>query len=104
MRLARERFEVAMTRLPSEEDFVHLLGDPIPAPDEHLPATGVSPDWERWLSPAFIRAPGYGTRCTTLLSVRSDGSTRLRELTWQDDGRISSEVIHRFTISRKTVC
>jgi uncharacterized protein with NRDE domain len=102
VRLARERFEIAMTRLPSEEDFVHLLGDRTLAPDEHLPATGVSPDWERWLSPAFIRAPGYGTRCTTLLTVRSDGNTRLRELTWHDDGSFASEVIHRFTISDGT--
>ena len=104
VRLARERFEAAMTRLPAEDGFLNLLCDDIAAPDEHLPATGVSADWERWLSPAFIRAPGYGTRCTTLLLVRNDGSTRLRELTWEDDGRISSEVIHSFAISRKTVC
>lgn len=45
------------------------LADRTPAPDEHLPATGISQDLERALSSAFIRTPdaAYGTRCTTLV-------------------------------------
>ncbi len=45
------------------------LADPEPAPDHELPRTGVSQEWERQLSPAFIRTPNglYGTRCSTLL-------------------------------------
>lgn len=45
------------------------LADPKPALDEELPATGVSPEWERLLSAAFIRdhEQGYGTRCSTLI-------------------------------------
>jgi uncharacterized protein with NRDE domain len=45
------------------------LADREQAPDEELPSTGVSLDWERVLSPAFIRSPdnGYGTRCSTLV-------------------------------------
>lgn len=45
------------------------LSDPMPAPDEHLPHTGVSLEWERLLSPAFIKSADgrYGTRCSTLV-------------------------------------
>ena len=40
-----------------------------PAPDEDLPHTGVPLEWERVLSPAFVRTPdgAYGTRCSTLV-------------------------------------
>ena len=40
-----------------------------PAPDEALPHTGVPREWERVLSPAFVRTPdgAYGTRCSTLV-------------------------------------
>jgi len=45
------------------------LADPTVAPDEHLPRTGVSLEWERLLSSAFIRSSNglYGTRCSTLV-------------------------------------
>lgn len=45
------------------------LGDRTEIADEFLPHTGVSLEWERWLSPAFIRTPDgrYGTRCSTVL-------------------------------------
>jgi len=45
------------------------LADKTPAEDDELPSTGVSRDWEKVLSSAFIRtADGtYGTRCSTLL-------------------------------------
>ena len=45
------------------------LGDRTPAPDDELPHTGVSPEWEKVLSAAFVRTPdlSYGTRCSTLV-------------------------------------
>lgn len=45
------------------------LADPAPAPDHQLPSTGVSLEWERLLSSAFIRSANgqYGTRCSTLV-------------------------------------
>jgi uncharacterized protein with NRDE domain len=38
-----------------------------------LPSTGVSAEWESLLSSAFIKAPQYGTRCSTI--VRFDAET-----------------------------
>ena len=45
------------------------LTDATPAADNELPRTGVSLEWERLLSPAFISTPdgSYGTRCSTLV-------------------------------------
>lgn len=45
------------------------LADPAVPPDEQLPHTGVSLEWERLLSSAFIKSPNglYGTRCSTLV-------------------------------------
>jgi uncharacterized protein with NRDE domain len=52
---------------------VQLMEDRQLARDSELPATGVPLDWERALSAIQIRANGYGTRATTVLTVRSDG-------------------------------
>lgn len=58
-----ESVEALTTRL------FDALADRTPAPDEHLPSTGVSRELERTLSSAFIRSDdlSYGTRCTTLI-------------------------------------
>ncbi|WP_371931918.1 NRDE family protein [Mesobacillus subterraneus] len=37
------------------------------APDQMLPSTGVSLEWERLLSPMFIKSDGYGTRSSTVI-------------------------------------
>ena len=56
---------------PQEDDraLLALLEDDLPFPDAELPRTGVPLDWERALSPVFIRTPAYGTRASTLVRV-----------------------------------
>lgn len=49
-----------------------LLQNADPAPDELLPQTGVSLEWERILSPMFIKTVGYGTRSSTVLLMTDD--------------------------------
>lgn len=51
------------------EALFQALGDRTEIADEFLPSTGVPIEWERWLSPAFIRTPDgrYGTRCSTVI-------------------------------------
>ncbi len=52
-----------------EDALFALLADRrFPAP-EKLPATGVGKDWEKVLSPIFIKSPNYGTRSSTVLFV-----------------------------------
>jgi uncharacterized protein with NRDE domain len=55
------------------EDLFTLLADRQAARDHELPQTGVPLDWERVLSAIQIRANGYGTRTSTVLTVRRDG-------------------------------
>ncbi len=57
-------------------EILDLLFDPAPAPDDRLPDTGVSLEWERALSPIFVTSPGYGTRCSSVILV--DAKKRLK--------------------------
>ncbi|MEH7503115.1 NRDE family protein [Neobacillus drentensis] len=49
------------------EKFLTLLQNADQAPDELLPNTGVSLEWERMLSPLFIKSENYGTRSSTVM-------------------------------------
>jgi uncharacterized protein with NRDE domain len=46
-----------------------LLADRKVVPDNKLPATGLSLEWERLLSAIFIESPDYGTRSSTVLLI-----------------------------------
>ncbi len=72
---------------PVPDDLLSVLADRTLAPDAELPQTGVPLEWERWLSPIFIDAPGYGTRSSTVLLASEHGSARMVEITWADGGR-----------------
>ncbi|MEZ4307917.1 MAG: NRDE family protein [Polyangiaceae bacterium] len=54
-------------------------------PDADLPDTGVGLARERLLSPIFIRMPGYGTRCTTVLLQERTGAWTFIERTHAPD-------------------
>jgi uncharacterized protein with NRDE domain len=83
---AKSRLHTALESLPDTAALLALLRDDRPAPDEALPRTGVSLEWERLLSSAFIRAPGYGTRCSTVILRDCRGHIQLREWTWDEGG------------------
>jgi uncharacterized protein with NRDE domain len=55
------------------DDLLALMADRELARESDLPSTGVPLDWERALSAIQIRANGYGTRATTVVTVRADG-------------------------------
>jgi uncharacterized protein with NRDE domain len=65
----REALEASDTVDALAARLFDALADRTQAEDDELPNTGVSREWEKVLSPAFIRtADGtYGTRCSTLL-------------------------------------
>lgn len=67
-------------------DLIEALRDARIADDDALPRTGVSLQWERWLSARFVRAPGYGTRSSTVLTVTHDGGVHLIEQHWDERG------------------
>ncbi|MFO0451391.1 MAG: NRDE family protein [Pseudomonadota bacterium] len=76
---------------PPVESLFDLMRDGTVAPDEQLPDTGVGRAIERRLSPAFIVGPDYGTRCTTVLAIRADGSFVAAERSFDPDGRATTE-------------
>ena len=84
---ARAAMEKALSASePAIEDLFVLLADPSVAPDERLPDTGIGPEWERILSPAFIVAENYGTRCSTVIMVDHHGNVRFEERTHVPSG------------------
>ncbi len=81
---AKASFVRALERLPDEQPFFELLADDEVVPDENLPATGLSLEWERRLSAVFVRSADYGTRASTLVLRRRDGSGVLVERSFAD--------------------
>ncbi|KKK36136.1 hypothetical protein WQ57_20970 [Mesobacillus campisalis] len=68
------------------ESLLALLQNAEPAPDEVLPKTGVSAEWERVLSPLFIKTEGYGTRSSAVL-LMDDQKVRFHERIYEWDGK-----------------
>jgi len=62
-----------------DEALLALLADVRPAEEPRLPNIGVSLDWERALSPIFIRTPTYGTRASTLVRLGREQVTILEQ-------------------------
>jgi uncharacterized protein with NRDE domain len=69
-----------------------LLENADPAPDHILPSTGVSLDWERLLSPMFIKSEGYGTRSSTVI-LMNDEEIYFNERVFSEDQRTSQEFL-----------
>jgi uncharacterized protein with NRDE domain len=85
--LARQRFAQALLKLPSEDAFFQLLSDPEIAPDENLPSTGVSIEWERLLSAVFVQSVNYGTRASTIVWQSQDGNLTVHEKCYGPNGQ-----------------
>ncbi len=77
---------------PETPALLALLGDPEPAPDAALPETGIGLASERLLSSIFIASGSYGTRASTALLVRADGSRQLVERSFGPHGAHLGEV------------
>jgi uncharacterized protein with NRDE domain len=81
-----------------EEAGLALLRDSEQAPDHLLPDTGLGLELERVLSPLFIIGKDYGTRSSTLLILREDGSGRLTERTFGPGGVEDRTVRHALPV------
>jgi uncharacterized protein with NRDE domain len=91
---ARQRFTAALQHLPEEAAFFELLADQTIVEDDKLPQTGVPLEWERLLSAVFVKSENYGTRASTLLWQRSDGTLKLHEQSFGPNGQaLQSSVI-----------
>jgi uncharacterized protein with NRDE domain len=93
VRNAKNRLEESLLQITDTAPLLALLRDDRPAPDEELPQTGIRLEWERLLSSAFVRAPDYGTRCSTIIRIDHRGRAYFDEWSWDsvgaDIGRVS---------------
>lgn len=69
------------------DTLLELLKDSREYPDDQLPDSGVSPEWERLLSATFILGEDYGTRACTLLGMDADGSITFVEQNFGPNGQ-----------------
>jgi uncharacterized protein with NRDE domain len=92
---AKSTLSMALSALPDDRPLFDLLRDDAIHPDDTLPRTGVSLGWERLLSSAFVKAPGYGTRSSAVLKVSRDGTLTFDEQTWLEGGHAGGRVRFR---------
>jgi len=72
----------ALAALPMDRPLYELLRDAKVHDDNQLPRTGLSLEWERILSAAFVSTPDYGTRSSTLLCLDDRQFLSFDEQTW----------------------
>lgn len=68
-----------------------LLEDERKLSIELLPQTGIDPEVELLLSSTFIQSPNYGTRCSNLLRMRSQGFDWLEKT---QQGTAKGQIVH----------
>ena len=100
---AKSRMEQALLDMADTAPLLALLRDDRPAPDDQLPRTGVGLEWERLLSSAFIRAPDYGTRCSTIIRIDVGGRAYFDEWTWNSAGADIGRTSLQFELERRYV-
>lgn len=81
---------------PDESALLEALADDHVAPDSALPDTGVGIELERFLSPAFIRGPQYGTRASSVIALARDGTLRFHERRFGPNGVPAGETRESF--------
>ena len=79
-----ERGLEKMRKLMADQDvssnqLFEVLFDDAIAPDNQLPDTGIGLERERALSSMFIKSPGYGTRCSTVILVDYNNAVQFSE-------------------------
>jgi uncharacterized protein with NRDE domain len=83
VRNSRERFNAIIKAEQFQpDDLLDMLYDDRVAPDHELPDTGVGLARERALSSMFIKSPGYGSRCSTVVLVNRSNQLEFVERTY----------------------
>lgn len=61
------------------EEVLEILYDDERAREDQLPDTGLTPERELALSSMFIKTPGYGSRCSTVVTIDRSGTVVFSE-------------------------
>jgi uncharacterized protein with NRDE domain len=95
---AKSALTAALADPRDTDAILHLLRDDRPANDGDLPRTGVTLEWERLLSSAFVRAADYGTRCSTLFRIDERSAAVFYEWSWDRRSEASGTKCFEFAI------
>jgi uncharacterized protein with NRDE domain len=69
----------------SVDSIFEMLADRTIAEVKDLPDTGIGKEREKVLSPAFIEASDYGTRCSTVILIDNDNQVKFIEKSFKPD-------------------
>lgn len=87
--------EIVGTEPGAVDRYFEVLADRTEAPDDRLPRTGVPYEMERALSARFVAHTVHGTRASTVLVVREDGTFEMVERSFGRLGEELGEVVVR---------
>ncbi|RIA21307.1 uncharacterized protein with NRDE domain [Ectopseudomonas oleovorans] len=91
-KLVQARRALQTSTEADDETLMAIMADNRQAADHLLPDTGVGLATERLLSSIFITSAAYGTRASTALALRQDGSWRISERSFGPHGALLGEV------------
>jgi len=94
----------ALAACPMDRPLFELLQDPTIHDDDQLPRTGLSLEWERVLSAAFVRMSDYGTRSSTVLCLDEGQSLSFDEQTWLPGAQPGDRRRFRFRLEGSASC
>ncbi|MFZ1616909.1 MAG: NRDE family protein [Flavobacteriales bacterium] len=91
---AKEQLSLLMDLQDADlgEALFQLLADDGIAQDDELPPTGLPLAMERSASAIFIRTPGYGTRCSTVVQMDRHGKVLFEERSFQTGGVVQQKI------------
>lgn len=75
----KEKFTTLLRGDVTAAELFDLLRDEERAPDDQLPKTGLDIERERAVSSIFIKSPGYGSRCSTVVLVDHNNQVEFTE-------------------------
>ncbi len=78
----------------SVQKALKALKDNRQANENELPDTGIGLEKEKILSPMFIESPGYGSRCSTIITIDQNNRVDFNEFSYFPEGKFQ----HTFTI------
>ncbi|MFC3884169.1 NRDE family protein [Bacillus songklensis] len=80
VRRGTEKLKQALWNKTIDETLLlSILSDSEEASEEELPDTGIGKEWEKLLSPLFIRSDKYGTRSSTIFTLDNDNNIAFTE-------------------------
>ena len=95
----KARFDALLTAKSPDPDTLAgelfgMLADRETAPPDSVPPGDLSPEWARKLSAPFVLDAGYGTRCSTVLTITDHGVLAITERRFDADGAPSGQSEH----------